>query len=584
MNDNSIADAKDSSSQPKKSKERSTRGQRVVSPSERLRAKIARDIARRVNEEVAADAAAASHGSASYSSEISQFGGKAASSSLKTVIDIEEEEEMKAAEFEGEDNRPGAYYVESREWPSNTHARRSDEPISCSTSGCNDFSLPVQVEYACPPEIPTAFLVNEEVDKEEVFVATKAPWYSSRRFVVFLSITAASIILGLVVGLGPLGASPPPVDTTEYRSIESLREMVAMRSADKGSALLDTASNQTAALNWIWKDQNLPNYSDTRILERYALATLFFGTAGEKWSNRTNWIESDVSECDWHAVFCNDDNMVSKIQLEDNSLSGELPGEFFHFLGKLFELDLSRNGLRGTLPEDLGTNIGWFRIHHNDLSGTLPAKAFARLTHLRSMHLNHNQFFGTIPPLSHLQDLRALRLNDNHLRGTLSSQFGNLESLESLWVNDNLLTGTLPASLGNLPRLRDIYAHDNIFSGTIPSELGKLTTLGKGIHCSSCVVVGLIVNGFYAHMYHGTARQTNYAQIFIFHPYFDGIDELYFEGNKFSGSMPSEICELLNRNLFELRADCRAGGSSYVSCGCCTGCYRDGEEEMVNYP
>ena len=78
-------------------------------------------------------------------------------------------------------------------------------------------------------------------------------------------------------------------------------------------------------------------------------------------------------------------------------------------------LDISNNGLKGTIPEDLF--IGLSNLQHLDLSGcnlsgTLSSN-IGLLTQLRYLHLADNIFHGTIPPSLGWLELAQLSLNGN---------------------------------------------------------------------------------------------------------------------------------------------------------------------------
>jgi hypothetical protein len=92
----------------------------------------------------------------------------------------------------------------------------------------------------------------------------------------------------------------------------------------------DPTSPQARALDWLQDDPRHNEYELYRLLQRYALAVLYYSTNGDSWENRTGWLSSD-NECEWY----NDDQ--------------ELCDESF----RLHTLRLSANGLDGTIPAEL---------------------------------------------------------------------------------------------------------------------------------------------------------------------------------------------------------------------------------------
>lgn len=379
--------------------------------------------------------------------------------------------------------------------------------------------------------VPTAFLVEEDDGK----IIEAQPMTSNKTKCLLgfgiLSI-AVGIVLGIMFGVGLLPPEDPVPDPSHTK--ESLLALIVSESQDKGAAVMSKYSPQASAFEWLCGDPNLSNYSDGRILERYALATLYESTNGDEWKNNSGWLSYETSECDWAHISCNVDSFsVETLIADKNRLDGTLPSEIFHHLKQLFELDLSDNNLSGTLGNDLGTSLGWFRLHDTNIQGHLLYSAFYRLSKLRSIHLYRSSISGSIPDsIYNLGSLQVLRLSSNMMTGTIGTAIGNLLNVESLWLSGNSFTSTLPTELGNLHRLDTLYIHKNKFVGEIPSELGRLTKL----------------------------------------------EEATFHGNEFTGSMPDEVCALVDRSLFFLHADCREGSKQYLQCDCCTGCCRDGKK------
>lgn len=100
------------------------------------------------------------------------------------------------------------------------------------------------------------------------------------------------------------------------------------------------------AFEWLANDAN---YTIDTLIQRYALATLFFGTDGDSWNNNTLWL-SNADMCEWHKVVCANDS-VSELDLALHELSGELPPEIglLSSLGK-FIIDARRECLCLTSP------------------------------------------------------------------------------------------------------------------------------------------------------------------------------------------------------------------------------------------
>lgn len=61
---------------------------------------------------------------------------------------------------------------------------------------------------------------------------------------------------------------------------------------------------QLLTLDWMIQDVQLYNYTSDRIIQRFALAALYYATQGSFWIANDNWLSLDrnVSECDWYAA------------------------------------------------------------------------------------------------------------------------------------------------------------------------------------------------------------------------------------------------------------------------------------------
>ncbi len=122
---------------------------------------------------------------------------------------------------------------------------------------------------------------------------------------------------------------------------------------------------------------------------------------------------------------------------------------------RVTRLDLSADGLEGTLPPQLGD-----------------------LAKLERLHLGANQLTGPIPAeLGNLSSLTRLILRDNQLTGSILAELGNLTELEHLQLQDNRLTGSIPPELGDLSDLTWLELDSNSLTGAIPPELGNLADL-----------------------------------------------------------------------------------------------------------
>jgi len=231
---------------------------------------------------------------------------------------------------------------------------------------------------------------------------------------------------------------------------------------------------------------------------RDGLVALYRVTDGPNWRNKENWL-TDKPIGSWYGVDTDAQGRVTELILHDNGLRGPIPQELGYLphlerlelhgnalagpipsvlavLTRLEHLDLNSNGLTGSIPTELGrlSNLSYLRLSSNNLEGPIPPE-LGSLANLDTLHLSHNGLTGTIPPeLGNLTQLRLLHITDTRLTGAIPSEFGNLARLIVLALNRNDLTGTIPPELGQLSRLRHLSATGSRLTGSIPPGLGNL--------------------------------------------------------------------------------------------------------------
>ena len=159
--------------------------------------------------------------------------------------------------------------------------------------------------------------------------------------------------------LSPMTPEPSNASPTPKKQDVILDTLFAAISLDSFDALDVFESPQATAVRWIMEDSYLHQLIDesnhqrrrrflqetvdisTRILQRYALATIYFATGGPSWTNRSGWLSSD-HECNWHTAI----HDVASTPICDGDT--------------IVHLNLSKNGLGGTIPDDVSLlrNLG----------------------------------------------------------------------------------------------------------------------------------------------------------------------------------------------------------------------------------
>ena len=188
--------------------------------------------------------------------------------------------------------------------------------------------------------------------------------------------------------------------------------------------------------------------------ERSDLVKLHDAMGGEDWTNSANWGTS-APLANWYGIAVDSTTgRVTRINLNRNELSGEVPSEIQYF-----------------------PHLRQLRLDYNDLEGEIPAE-IGKLTELRRMDIDGNLFSGQIPPeIGNLVNLRVLWMGGNRMSGPIPPEFGNLTSLRELYLYEAAFDGSIPAEFGALTELRRLDLRDTRIDGSIPATLGALQKL-----------------------------------------------------------------------------------------------------------
>jgi hypothetical protein len=240
--------------------------------------------------------------------------------------------------------------------------------------------------------------------------------------------------------------SPAPSTASSFSFEILLAQSLPTNSQD---AILVDDTREAQAFAWLQDDPDVSTFTNVEVLQRFALATLYYATGGENWRNNDGWLDYNVAECDWFTDF----------SLIDD----------FSFLGGFSFGNFS--SIDSCINDNRYSNLA---LSQNGLSGELP-DALAVLTDLQTMALVDNALTGQLPSaLGSLSQLRVLWLYGNLLSGPVPSEYGLLLNLGSMYLYNNALTGTIPSTLGSLSQLTTLWLHDNKLAGSVPVELCQL--------------------------------------------------------------------------------------------------------------
>ena len=248
--------------------------------------------------------------------------------------------------------------------------------------------------------------------------------------------------------------------------------------------------------------------------DREILVAFFESAGGEHWTFRTNWNSVHRLES-WYGVEVDADGRVTEINLPDNNL-------------------------RGTIASDLGSleELATLRLNHNRLTGHIPPE-LGRLTKLRHLVFSSNQLTGVIPAeLGKLAGLEELVLSFNHLSGPIPGELGDLKGLTRLSLSVNELGGPIPTALGRLKQLTALRLDQNRLSGPIPRHLGGMKGL-RSLVLADNQLTGVIP----AHL-----------------SLLDNLAELALDHNRLEGSIPSQLYLLANLKRLGLAGNRLSGG------------------------
>lgn len=195
---------------------------------------------------------------------------------------------------------------------------------------------------------------------------------------------------------------PPPIatgspQTEDPSSAPSRSPMFDLIYPIAGDAILDEASPQHAAYQWLAYADELGSTSLEKLTQRFSAATIFFSLTGAQSGSAGANEVLRADECLWTFFSCSGSGSIDKLSMAGLGFGGSLPPEIGNLLS-LERIDLGGNSLVGTVPDELFTLSGlkFLYLEGNSLSGTI-SDYIGTLTNLESIYLGNNLFNGTIP-------------------------------------------------------------------------------------------------------------------------------------------------------------------------------------------
>ncbi|KAL8239811.1 hypothetical protein R6Q59_016378, partial [Mikania micrantha] len=298
------------------------------------------------------------------------------------------------------------------------------------------------------------------------------------------------------------------------------------------------------------------------------------------------------------------------LKLKDNSFRGVID---MRYKSNIQVLDMSRNHITGTIPDNLQSLIPYIRylnFSSNELDGVIPT-SMLDLTRLWILDLSNNKLSGEVPKglFTNLSTMEILKLSNNTLYGHVLSGNLSLGSFHTLQLDNNCFTGDIGINISvNSMLLNVLDISENRFTGRIPSWMTNMCSYSdycelvarnnrlegqfpcgktsfefldisqnslsgpipscinlkdtKHLHLGSNRFTGVVPDAF--------QNLTNVLTLDISQNYFSGrIPEFLGElsnlrilllgKNNFIGSIPEKLCQLNNVSLIDLSSNFLTG-------------------------
>lgn len=420
------------------------------------------------------------------------------------------------------------------------------------------------------------------------------------QWIALLAIVGLAGIIVLVVALAASGRSSQGEDTTSTAEpTATITASPTLAPTGMEGYLLSLLPSATAegirqqvpdsaqgqAFRWLLEDigTSNPNLPEARILQRFALATLYYATIGEGWAESQHWMDHGIHECYWFnkesfarkdligslfqgymeeffppeepaPLHCTVDGLYENLWLDANNLAGYIPNQIA-MLTSLKTLSIGFNaGLNGPIPTQIGRLsrleglFTYFLLNAQEVPSQI-----GLLTGLRGMYLSSASHRGTIPSeIWGLTKLQTLNSRPAQLSGTVPTQIGLMTDLR--WLDfPNLVSGTMPTQIGKLTKMHWLEIRETKLSGTIPSQLGLLTKL---------VFLFVKMNDLTGTVHTELGQLRNLTSLAYMECMFSGTipselgqltqiqQSINLENNRLTGAVPSELAQV--SNLYDL--------------------------------
>ncbi|ONK59106.1 uncharacterized protein A4U43_C08F3030 [Asparagus officinalis] len=295
----------------------------------------------------------------------------------------------------------------------------------------------------------------------------------------------------------------------------------------------------------------------------------FHGNIPEELGRLTNLVGLQIMACGGITgpipISLSNLSSLTHLALNDNSLTGPVHLQFGN-TPNLSYLDLRGNKLTGgadflaSLSNCRG--LEFVAVTGNELDGILPRTVGNLSRTLTLLDVEDNHFKGKIPvELGNLSGLTKLLLGNNELVGTIPFEITTLQGLQylSLHSNENSLSGSIPDSLDNITELESLILAANRLSSAIPETIGSLTTL-QLLNLSQNLLTGsLPLTLWNMDLYSLDISVNQLSGNLPSPPKYLEINYLDLSNNSFDGHIPESFGNLINLDVLNLSCNKLSG-------------------------
>ena len=211
--------------------------------------------------------------------------------------------------------------------------------------------------------------------------------------------------------------------------------------------------------------------------ERVILEKFYREMGGDSWLNNVNWMDQDISICEWYGVTCASDGTqsVSAIHLQENHLVGQFPSDMYD-LPNLQDLTLQGNDITFSFSGiSRASNLRYLDLEYIGLTSLAGVEAASGLTLLRVDGNSFNEFPTQVFSLTNLE---VLSLSENSFpEQAMPTELRNLNKLAYFGCSECGFTGPIPSWISTFTSLEYLGLDQNAFEGPLPQELQSIPNL-----------------------------------------------------------------------------------------------------------